>query len=146
MQLKRNPKRCQFYFKVLDRRQPISVTTGYMVERDGIQHGTRLRLLRQRDGVAFGTVGRVDTVRAENWGTAWGFSLYWEDHRQKNRYSLFFSEADLAYFELLSASPRPMIDRIRPIKSLPTQLLLPFSEVALYRGTEVVGTFEMSID
>ena len=53
MQLKRNPKRCQFYFKVLDRRQPISVTTGYMVERDGIQHGTRLRLLWQRDGGVF---------------------------------------------------------------------------------------------
>ena len=117
-----------------------------MVERDGIQHGPRLRLLRQRDGVAFGTVGRVDTVRAENWGTAWGFSLYWEDHRQKNRYSLFFSEADLAYFELLSASHRPMIQGIRPSKSSPTQLLLPFIEVALYRGTEVVGTFEMAIE
>jgi hypothetical protein len=35
---------------------------------------------------------------------------------------------------------------IRLVKSLPLQLVLPFTEVALYRGAEVVGTFEMSID
>lgn len=56
-----------------------------MIEREKVQHGTRLRLLRQRDGVAFGTVGRVDTIREENWGTAWGFSVYWGDYRKKTR-------------------------------------------------------------
>lgn len=76
-----------------------------------------------------------------------GFSVYWDDYRKKNRYSLFFTEADLECFELVSASAdRPIIERLRIGKSLPLQLLLPFTEVALYRGTEVVGTFEMSID
>jgi hypothetical protein len=118
-----------------------------MIEQEKIRHGTRLRLLRQRDGVGFGIVGRVHTIREENWGTAWGFSLYWEDYRQKNRYSLFFTEADLEHFELVAASAdRPMIEPIRPSKSSPLQLVLPFTEVALYRGTELVGTFEMSID
>ena len=57
-----------------------------------------------------------------------------------------FTEADLEYFELVSASAdRPMIERIRPAKSPPQQLVLPFTEVALYRGTEVVATFQMSI-
>ena len=58
-----------------------------------------------------------------------------------------FTEADLEYFEVVSASAdRPRVERIRPRKSSPLQLVLPFTEVALYRGTEVVGTFEMSID
>jgi hypothetical protein len=104
-------------------------------------------LLRQRDGVAFGTVGRVDAIRKENWGTAWGFSVYWEDYRKKNRHSLIFTEADLEHFELVSASAdRPPIERIRSVKPSPLQLVLPFTEVALHRGTEVIGTFEMSID
>jgi hypothetical protein len=118
-----------------------------MVELEKIQHGTKLRLLRQRDGVAFGALGRVDTIREENWGTAWGFNVYWDDYRKKNRYSLFFTEADLEHFELVSASAdRPAIERIPPAKYSPLQLVLPFTEVALYRGTEVVGTLEMSID
>jgi hypothetical protein len=97
--------------------------------------------------VAAGTLGRVHTVREENWGTAWAFSVYWEDYRKKNRYSLFFTEADLEHFELVSPSAdRPTIQRIGPANSSPLQLVLPFTEVALYRGTEVVGTFEMSID
>ena len=79
-------------------------------------------MLRQRDGVAFGTVGRVDTIRKENWGTTWGFSVYWDDYRKKNRYSLIFTEADLEQFELVSASAdRLMTERIRPSKSSPTQ-------------------------
>jgi hypothetical protein len=118
-----------------------------MIIREKVQRGTRLRLLRQRDGVAFGTVGRVDTIRKENWGTAWGFSLYWDDYRKKNRYSLIFTEADLEHFELVSASDdRATVEAIRKAKSSPLQLVLPFTEVALYRGTEVVGPFEMSID
>jgi hypothetical protein len=118
-----------------------------MIEREKIHQGTKLRLLRQRDGVAFGALGQVDTIREENWGTAWAFSVYWDDYRKKNRYSLFFTEADLEHFELVSASADcPTIEPIRLAKSSPLQLALPFTEAALYRGTEVVGTFEMSID
>jgi hypothetical protein len=40
----------------------------------------------------------VDTIREENWGTAWG----WDDYRRKNRYSLFFTEADLEAFEIVT--------------------------------------------
>lgn len=127
--------------------QAVSVTIGYMIERDKIQHGTRLRLLQQRDGVAFGTVGHVDTIRKENWGTPWGFRVYWEDYRKKNRYSLMLTEADLEYFELVSASAGGLrIERIRLAKSSPLQLVLPFTEVALYRGTDIVGTFETLVD
>jgi len=76
-----------------------------------------------------------------------GFSVYWEDYRKKNRHSLMFTEADLEYFELASASAdRPIIERIRSAKYSLPQLVLPFTEVALYRGTEVVGTFEMLVD
>jgi hypothetical protein len=54
-----------------------------MVEREKIQRGTRLTLLGQRDGVASGTLARVDTVREENRGAAWGFSVYWDDYRKR---------------------------------------------------------------
>ena len=58
-----------------------------------------------------------------------------------------FTEADLEYFELVSASAdHPTIERLRPAKYSSPQLLLPFTEVALYRGTEVVGTFEVLVD
>jgi hypothetical protein len=39
-----------------------------------------------------------------------------------------------------------MIERVRRPKSSPLQLVLRVTEVALYRGTELVGTFEMSMD
>ena len=120
-----------------------------MIEREKIQRGTRLRLLRQRDGVACGTVGRVDTIREKNWGAAWGFSVYWDDYRKKNRYSLYFTEADLENFELAGASQSPLyagkVAR-RQARFSSIQLVLPFTEVALYRGTEIVGSFEMVID
>jgi hypothetical protein len=75
----------------------------------------------------------VDTIREENWATAWGFSVYWDDYRMKNRYSLFFTEADLERFELvLGLADRPTIERIGPAKSSPLQLVLPFTELALY--------------
>jgi hypothetical protein len=52
-----------------------------------------------------------------------------------------FSESDLEYFELVSASAdRPTIERRRSAKSSPVQLVLPFTEGALHRGTEVIGT------
>jgi hypothetical protein len=89
----------------------------------------------------------VDVIREKNVATAWAFGVYWDDYRMKNRHSLFFTEAHLEYFELVSASADlPTVERIRPSKSSPLQLVLPFSEVALYRGTEVVGTFEMLVD
>ena len=120
-----------------------------MIERDKILHGTRLRLLRPKDVVAQGTLGRVDTVREENWGAAWGFSVYWDDYRKKNRYSLYFTEADLENFELAGASQSPVyagkVAR-RHARVSSVQLVLPFTEVALYRGTDIVGSFEMVID
>jgi hypothetical protein len=118
-----------------------------MVQPEKIKHGMRLRLLRQLGDVAVGTVGRVDIIREKNVATTWAFGVYWDDYRMKNRHSLLFTEADLEHFELVSASAdRPMIERLRLAKSSPQQLVLPFTEVALYRGTEVVGSFEMSID
>jgi hypothetical protein len=39
----------------------IGATNGHMVEREKIQHGTRLRLLSRKDDVASGTLARVDT-------------------------------------------------------------------------------------
>jgi hypothetical protein len=88
----------------------------------------------------------VDTIREENWGGRRGPLAYWDDYRKKNRYSLFFTEADLEHFELVSASAdRPTMEPIRPGKSSPLQLALPFTEAALYRGPEVVDTFEMLI-
>jgi hypothetical protein len=124
------------------------VPIGYRIGRETIQHGIRLRLVRQRDGVTFGTLRPVHTVREENWGTAWGFSVYWDDYRKKNRHSLMFTEVDIEYFELVSASAadRPTIERIRRAKYSSPQLVVPFAEVALYRGTELVGTFEMLVD
>jgi hypothetical protein len=74
----------------------------------------RRRTCRSHWGVLVG----VDTVREENWGPRVGFSVYWEDYRKKNRHSLMFTEADLEYFELVSASAdRPTVERIRPAKS-----------------------------
>jgi hypothetical protein len=114
-----------------------------MVERHKIQHGTRLRLLRQRDGVAFGALGRVDTIREENWGTAWGFSVYWDNHRKKNRYSLFFTEADLEPFEILIADTAKVVVKsfCKPRRSS-EQLDLPFTRWILYRGSDAVDSFE----
>jgi hypothetical protein len=55
-----------------------------MVEREKIRHGARLRLLRQRDGVASDTGAcRKRTGRQR------GAFAYWEDYKKKNRYSLF---------------------------------------------------------
>ncbi len=100
---------------------------------------TKLRLLRQRDGTAPGTQRRAATVREENWGTPWGFGMYWDDHRKKN--SLVFTEADLEYFEPVSAlNDRPIVGPIRLAKSFPLPLVLLLTVVALYRGTEVVRT------
>jgi hypothetical protein len=105
VQLKRKAKEISVLIsKFLDGGQHGRVPIGYRIEREKIQHGIRLRLLRQRDGVTFGTLRRVHTLREENWGTAWGISVYWDDYRKKNRHSLMFTEADLEYFELVSAS------------------------------------------
>ena len=98
-----------------------------MLEREKIQNGTRLRLLRQRDGGVLACTGMIPGKRI---GTA-----------SSSR------KLHLEHFELVSASADcPIIERIRSAKCSPLQLVLPFTEVALYRGTEAVGTFEMSID
>ena len=68
----------------------------------------------------------------------------WEDERQKNWYSLFFSEADLVYFELLSASHAAYDGTHTSVEIFADAITVAFIEVALYRGTEVIGTFEMN--
>lgn len=109
----------------------IGITSGYMIERERIQRGTKLKLLRQRDGVTSGTLGNVDTVREENWGTAWGFSVYWDDYRKKHRYSLFFSEADLKYFELVEGAADLAVVELRVFPAA--------ISVAVYRSGTLSG-------
>lgn len=112
-----------------------------MVLRDQIRPGMRLRVLRQVGGVPRGMVGRVDTIREERWGTPWGFSLYWQDGRVKNRYSLYFVETDLAIFEMIVEAPEPTASQHVPETSV-HQLPLPFTEWSLYRGSDVVDSYE----
>ncbi len=51
--------------------KPFRMTNGYMMEREKIQHGTRLRPLRQRDGVALVHWG--EWIRyGKRLGMAWG--------------------------------------------------------------------------
>ena len=121
----------------------MNATIGYMLEREKIQHGTRLRLLRQRDGVAPGTLGSVRTVREENPATAWGFSVYWDDYSKKNRYSLMFTEADLEAFEIVTEDVAEVVVKSsRRARYSSEQLDLPFTEWVLYRGNDVVDSFE----
>jgi hypothetical protein len=119
-----------------------------MVTREQIQNGTHLRLLNRLGNVAVGTVGIVRTIREERSDIAWAFSVYWEDYGLKNRYSLYFTEGDLGVFEVASEIPTAEIHptSIRPAKARPrdslNQLALPFTEWCLYRGTDVIGSFE----
>ena len=114
-----------------------------MIEREKIQSGTRVRLLRQRDGVASGTLARVQTIRQENWGTAWGFSVYWDDYRTKNKYSLMLTEADLEAFEIVTEdTAKVVVKSSRRARYSSEQLDLPFTEWVLYRGNDVVDSFE----
>jgi hypothetical protein len=99
---------------------------------DGILRGLRLRKLSKEtdeDAIAGCCGGGLAEVIGVYWwewtpygkrtgGPRVGFSVYWEDYRKKNRHSLMFTEADLEYFELVSASAdRPTVERIRPAKS-----------------------------
>jgi hypothetical protein len=121
-----------------------------MVTREQIQNGTRLRLLNPLGNIAANTIGIVQSIREERSDTAWAFSVYWEDYALKNRFSLYFTEGDLGVFEVASEG----VSRVDPgfIKSsttrstrrleAPNQLTLPFTEWCLYRGADVVGSFE----
>ena len=114
-----------------------------MIERKKIQHGTKLRLLRQRDGVASGTLARVHTIREESWGTTWGFSVCWDDYRTKNKYSLMLAEADLEAFEIVTEDTGEVVVKSsRRARYSSEQLDLPFTEWVLYRGNHVVDSFE----
>ena len=114
-----------------------------MVEREKIKDGTRLRLLRQKDGVPAGTLARVHTIREGNWGTVWGFSVYWDDYRTKNKYSLMFTEADLEAFEIVSEdTAEVVVNSSRRARYSSEQLELPFTEWVLYRGNDMVDSFE----
>jgi hypothetical protein len=99
-----------------------------MIEPANIQQGMRLRLLRQLDGVAFGTVGRVDIIREKNMATAWAFGVYWDDYRMKNRHSLFFTEADLGAFEIVGEDTAEVVVKpLRRARYSSEQLDLPFT-------------------
>ena len=50
---------------------------------------------------------RSQAIREERCGIAWAFCVYWEDYGReadfaalKNRFSLYFSEGDLGWFEV----------------------------------------------
>jgi hypothetical protein len=61
----------------------------------------------------------------------------------KNRHSLFFTEADLEAFEIVPEETAEMIVKsLRPARYSSEQLDLPFTEWIMYRGNEVVDTFE----
>jgi hypothetical protein len=121
-----------------------------MVTREQIQNGTRLRLLRPLGNIAVDTIGIVQTIREERSDTAWAFSVYWEDYGLSNRFSLYFTEGDLGVFEVASEGV-PRVDRgftrhatrrSTQRRQPPNQLTLPFTEWCLYRGADVVGSFE----
>jgi hypothetical protein len=134
----------------------MNVSIGYtMVTREQIQRGVRLRLLRPLGNIAANTIGlvqiaryRSQSIREERSDTAWAFSVYWEDYGLKNRFSLYFTEGDLGVFEVASEVPAADIhltssrSRRRFTKDAPNQLALPFTEWCLYRGADVVGSFE----
>jgi hypothetical protein len=119
-----------------------------MVTREQIQRGTRLRLLRPLGNIAANTIGIVQTIQEERSDTPWAFSVYWEDYALKNRFSLYFGEGDLGVFEVVEDGPAREIhlpsvrSRKRFTKDAPNQLTLPFTEWCLYRGADVVGSFE----
>lgn len=111
-----------------------------MTKRENIRCGVRLRSLRPQHRVTFGTLGRVDTIREENWATGWGFSIYWDVYRIKNRYSLFFTDAELEAFEIVTEETAEVV--VKPLRRARysfEQLALTFTEWIMYRGTDVVG-------
>jgi hypothetical protein len=118
-----------------------------MVTREEIQNGVRLRLLRPLGNIAVDTIGIVQTIREERSDIAWAFSVYWEDYGLKNRYSLYFGEGDLGVFEVAgevvpAEIPARSTRRSTQRRQAPNQLTLPFTEWCLYRGADVVGSFE----
>jgi hypothetical protein len=121
-----------------------------MVTREQIQNGVRLRLLRPLGNIAVSTIGIVQTIREERSDIAWAFSVYWEDYGLKNRFSLYFTEGDLRFFEVAS-EVLPRVDpgfsrhatrRSTRRREALNQLTLPFTEWCLYRGADVVDNFE----
>ncbi len=69
----------------------------------------------------------------------WRFSV-WQCFRAKGRspYSFFFTAAHLPQFELVDyQSDRARVTEVKADTS-PRQLCLPFTEWALYQGTEVI--------
>jgi hypothetical protein len=127
------------------------VTSGYiMVTREQIQNGVRLRLLNPLGNIAVGTIGIVESIREEQINCAWAFCVSWEEFNLKNRFSLYFTEGDLGFFEVANE----VLPRVDPgftrhatrastrRRDAPNQLTLPFTEWCLHRGADVVGSFE----
>ncbi len=114
-----------------------------MVKRDQIYHGVKLRAVQQLHHIAPGTVGTVTSISEARQDAAWAFSLYWQDYSLKNRYSLYFSEADIEAFEILTEdTAEALIRPSRRARYSAEQLDLPFTEWVLYRGSDIVDTFE----
>jgi hypothetical protein len=81
----------------------------------------------------------MDQVRSD--AGEWRFSVHWQCFRAKGRspYSLFFTAAHLPQFELADGESDSV--RVTEVKAdtKPLQLCLPFTEWALYQGTEIVN-------
>src|SRR5687767_15834708 len=103
-----------------------------MVERGQIQTGAMLQVLRRLGCVAPGTVGRVSMIRAEQRGIPWAFTTFWPLSVKKQR-CRYFTEADLAMFEILATGQPAAVEAVRGERIAPHQLSLPFTEWCLYR-------------
>jgi hypothetical protein len=91
------------------------------------------------DDIPAGTVATIDQICTDP--DEWRFSVQWQCFRAKGRsqYSLFFTAAQLAQFELADVgSDRARVTDVKEADTSPRQLSLPFTEWALYQGTEVI--------
>jgi hypothetical protein len=113
--------------------------------QDQIAYGVTVRALVPFDDIPAGTVATIDQVRSDS--GEWRFSVRWQCFRAKGRspYSLFFTAAQLAHFELVDGgSDRARVTELKASvaevkeETSPPQLSLPFTEWALYQGTEVI--------
>ena len=106
--------------------------------QDQIAYGVTVRALVAFDDIPAGTVATIDQVRSD--GGEWRFSVRWQYFRAKgpSPYSIFFTAAHLPQFELADhGSDTVRVTEVKPDTS-PRQLCLPFTEWALYQGTEVI--------
>jgi hypothetical protein len=105
--------------------------------QDQIAYGVTVRALVPFDDIPAGTIATIDQVRSD--AGEWRFSVRWEFFRAKGPYSTFFTAAHLRQFELADhGSDRARGTEVK-VDTRPRQLCLPFTEWALYQGTEVIN-------